>query len=83
MFISVCIPYMYACKYVCMYARTYVCDSVLEIRIKNWLAIFKYVIFYRLLNYCLTEKVWEIWPIKIDFGRPNAEIGKKMADCYF
>ena len=25
------------------------------------------------------ENVWEVRPIKIDFGRPNAEIGQKMA----
>ena len=30
---------------------------------------FKNWIFYR----------WEIWLVKIDFGRPNAEIGWKMA----
>ena len=39
---------------------------------KNW-------IFYRLLHCCPIENVWEIWPIKIDFGRPNAKIGRKMA----
>ena len=26
------------------------------------------------------EKVQEIWPTKMDFGRPNAEIGWKMAN---
>ena len=35
----------------------------------------------RLLLYCCPiENIWEIWPIKIDFGRPNAEIGRKMAN---
>ena len=38
---------------------------------KNW-------IFYRLLHCCPIENVWEIWPIKTDFGQPNAEIGRKM-----
>ena len=33
---------------------------------------FQLIIFYHL--------TWEIWPIKIDFGRPNAEIGWKMAN---
>ena len=35
--------------------------------------------FYRLLHCCTIENVWEIWPIKIDFGWPNAEIGRKIA----
>ena len=25
------------------------------------------------------ENVKEIWPTKMDFGRPNSEIGRKMA----
>ena len=33
-----------------------------------------------LLHCCSIENVWEIWPIKIDFGRPHAEIGRKMAN---
>ena len=37
-----------------------------------------YFIGYLLLC-CSIENVWEIWPIKIVFGRPNAEIGRKMA----
>ena len=37
-------------------------------------------IFYRLLIVVPIENVWEIWPTKMDFGRPNAEIGRKMAD---
>ena len=41
---------------------------------------FKNRIFYRLLHCCPIENVWEIWPIMIDFGRPNAEIGRKMAN---
>ena len=40
---------------------------------KNW-------IFHRLLHCCPIENVWEIWPIKIDFGRPNTEISWKMAN---
>ena len=39
--------------------------------------------FYRLLHCCPIENVWKIWPIQIDFGRPNAEIGRKMANYYF
>ena len=35
--------------------------------------------FYRLLIYCSIENVQEIWPTKMDFGRPNAEIDRKMA----
>ena len=35
----------------------------------------KYWIFYRLLHCCPIENVWEIWPIKIDYGWPNVEIG--------
>ena len=26
-----------------------------------------------------SKYVWEIWPIKLDFGWPNAKIGCKMA----
>ena len=33
-----------------------------------------------LLHCCSIENVWEIWPIKIDFGWLNAEIGRKMAN---
>ena len=36
--------------------------------------------FYRLLIYCSIENVQETWPTKMDFGRPNAEIGQKMAN---
>ena len=36
--------------------------------------------FYRLLIYCSIENVQEIWPTKMDFGQPNAEIGWKMAN---
>ena len=34
-------------------------------------------IFYRLLKWCSIENVWEMWPIKIDFGQPNAELVRK------
>ena len=47
-------------------------DQKLVGRFKNWM-------FYRLLHCCPIENVWEIWPIKIDFGRPITEIGQKMA----
>ena len=47
---------------------------MLEIKIRNWLAVFKD---YRLLHCCCpNENVWEIWPIEIDFGGPNAEISR-------
>ena len=36
--------------------------------------------FYRLLIYRSIENVQEIWPTKMDFGQPNAEIGRKMAN---
>ena len=46
---------------------------------------FKDRMFYRLrlIHCCFIENVWEIWLIKIDFGRPNAEIGRKMANGRF
>ena len=34
----------------------------------------------RISTCCPIENVQEIWPTKIDFGRPNAEIGWKMTD---
>ena len=37
-------------------------------------------IFYRLLIAVPIENVQEIWPTKMDFGRPNAEIGRNMAN---
>ena len=54
--------------------------SVLEIRIKIGRPFFEdmYVI-----DYCSVENVWETWPTKMDFGQPNAEIGRKMANYYF
>ena len=51
-----------------------------EIRIRNWPAVFEDWIFSRLLHCCPIENVQEIWPIKIDFGQPNAEVGRKMAN---
>ena len=38
------------------------------------------MIFYRQSHCCPIENVWKIWLIKIDFGRPNAEIGRKMTN---
>ena len=55
-------------------------STVLEIRIRNWSAVFKDRIFYRLLHCCPIKNVWEIWPIKMDFGWLNAKIGRKMAN---
>ena len=50
---------------------------VLEIRIKIGQPFFEdmYVI-----DYCSVENVWEIWLTKME---PNAEISRKMANCYF
>ena len=52
-------------------------SAVLEVAISNWSVVF---ISYRLLNCCPIENVWKIWPMKADFGRPNAEIDQKMAN---
>ena len=53
---------------------------MLEIRIRNWSAAFlKKDILYA-IDCCPIENVWEIWPNKMDFGQPNAEIGRKMAN---
>ena len=49
-------------------------SAVLEVAISNWSVVF---ISYRLLNCCPIENVW---PMKTDFGRPNAEIDQKMAN---
>ena len=35
---------------------------------------------FRVLIAVYIENVQEIWPTKMDFGRPNAEIGWKMAN---
>ena len=37
-------------------------------------------IFYGVIKYCPIENVQENWPTKMDFGRPNAEIGRKMVN---
>ena len=37
-------------------------------------------IFYRLLIAVPLKNAQEIWPIIMDFGQPNAEIGWKMAN---
>ena len=55
-------------------------STVPEIRIRNWSVVIKDWIFYRVLYCCPIENVGEIWPIKIVFGRPNAEIDWKMAN---
>ena len=39
---------------------------------------------YRLATDCCPiENVHKSWLTKIDFGWPNAQIDRKMADCYF
>ena len=53
---------------------------VLEIRIRNWLAVLLKMDIFRLLISVPIENVQEIWPTKMDFGRSNAEIGWKMAN---
>ena len=44
--------------------------------------LFKMHGIFTLLSQCNARK---IWPLKINFGLPNAEIGQKMANgqCYF
>ena len=57
--------------------------AVLEIRIRNWSAIFLKIGYssYRLMfSHCSIENVQEIWLTTIDFGQPNAENGRKMAN---
>ena len=51
--------------------------TVLEIRIRNYSAIFLKIKF---TDCCPTENVQESWPTKIHFGWPNAEIGWNMAN---
>ena len=54
--------------------------SVLEIRMRNWLVVFEDRIVLWVIDYCSIENVQEIWPTKVDFGWPNAVIGRKMAN---
>ena len=57
-------------------------NTVLEIRIRNWLVIFlKMYVFYRLLIAAI-ENVQEIWPTKLDFGQPKTEIVWKMVNSW-
>ena len=52
--------------------------AVLEIRIRNWSAVFfENRIF---LGYWLLSPLKMYWPTKMNFGRPNTEIGWKMAN---
>ena len=53
--------------------------AVLEIRIRNWLAVSLKIGYFRSLIAVPIENVQQIWPAKMDFGWPNAEIGQKMA----
>ena len=48
--------------------------TVLEIRIRNWSVVFLKI---GVVDYC---SIWEIWPTKINFSQPNAEISWKTAD---
>ena len=52
--------------------------SAIEIRIRNCSAVF--LIFFRYLIVVPIRNVQEIWLTKMDFGRPNAENGRKMAN---
>ena len=86
MYVCICV-YICMCVYVCMYVF-FVCMcifAVLEIRIRNWSAIFLKIGYFRLLTAVPIENVQDIWLTKMHFGQPNAEIGQKMpiADCYF
>ena len=58
--------------------------AVLKIRIRNWSAI-RWDILQAIC--CPIENVWVIWLILTDFGQANleanAEIDRKMANCYF
>ena len=54
--------------------------GVLEIWIRNWLAIILKIGYFRLLIAVPIENVQESWPTKMDCGRPNAENGRKMAN---
>ena len=56
-------------------------NAVLEIRIRNWSAIFfEDPCILLVIDRCPIENVQEIWLTKMDFVRPNAEIGQKMAN---
>ena len=67
--------YVYVCMCVCMDGY-----AVLEIRIRNWSAVFLKMDFFRLLIVVPIGNVQEIWLTKMDFGKPNTEIGRKMAN---
>ena len=34
----------------------------------------------QIFDCCPTDNVQEVWPTKMDFDRPNAEVGQKMAN---
>ena len=44
------------------------------------MAVFLKMDIFRLLIAVPIENAQEIWPTKMDFGRPNVEIGRKMAN---
>ena len=54
--------------------------SVLEIRIKNWSAVLLKMDMFRQLIAVPIQNVQEIWPTKMDFGQPNADNGREMAN---
>ena len=54
--------------------------SVLEIRIRNWSAVLLKMDIFRQLIAVPIQNVQEIWPTKMDFGQPNAENGREMAN---
>ena len=54
--------------------------AVLEIKSEVGQSFFNDEIFYRLLHCCAINNVWESWPMKINFDRPNAKIGQKIGD---
>ena len=54
--------------------------TVLEIMIRNWLAVFMKIRYF-IGNWLFPiENAQEIWPNKTDFGWLNAKIGQKMAN---
>ena len=54
---------------------------VVEIRVRNWSAIFlKIGHFVGYIDCCPIENVQQIWLTEMDFGQPNVEISRKMAN---
>ena len=54
----------------------YVCTCIL----KSTVAVLMKLGYFQVPDCCPIENVQEIWPIKMDFGRPNTKIGQKIAN---